>query len=160
ANRIGIYCENNGNDRCGLLECGHCTSECDDHIDVALDELGGDLGVGLTTSLCPSILDRNSATVSPAEFAQPLHESSGPWPPGRSRANAQISNGRQFRLLAARRDRPRRRCCAPKERDELATPHSITSSAVLRSDAGTVRPSMTAVCALMTSSNLVDCTTG
>ena len=38
--------------------------------------------------------------------------------------------------------------------------YSITSSAVASSDCDTVRPSMSAVCALMTSSNLVDCTTG
>src|SRR5262245_20680935 len=38
--------------------------------------------------------------------------------------------------------------------------YSITSSALASSDAGTVRPSIVAVSALMTSSNLVDCTTG
>ena len=38
--------------------------------------------------------------------------------------------------------------------------HSITSSARASSDGGTVRPSILAVWALMTSSNLVDCTTG
>jgi hypothetical protein len=38
--------------------------------------------------------------------------------------------------------------------------HSITSSAMARSDGGTVRPSMRALWWLMTSSNLLDCTTG
>src|SRR5262249_1704350 len=38
--------------------------------------------------------------------------------------------------------------------------YSITSSAVASSDGGTVRPSILAVEALMTSSNLLDCTTG
>ena len=38
--------------------------------------------------------------------------------------------------------------------------HSITSSAVASSVGGTVRPSILAVWALMTSSNLTDCTTG
>jgi hypothetical protein len=38
--------------------------------------------------------------------------------------------------------------------------YSITSSAIESSDGGTVRPSSLAVCALMTSSNLLDCTTG
>jgi hypothetical protein len=37
-----------------------------------------------------------------------------------------------------------------------AAPYSITSSAVASSDGGTVRPSIRAVSALMTSSNLVD----
>ena len=38
--------------------------------------------------------------------------------------------------------------------------YSITSSAVASSDDGTVRPRMRAVTTLMTSSNLVACTTG
>src|SRR6185295_15283373 len=38
--------------------------------------------------------------------------------------------------------------------------HSITSSAMASSDGGTVRPNMRAVVLLMTSSNLVDCSTG
>src|SRR5262249_19789970 len=64
-----------------------------------------------------------------------------------------------FGLLRARRERP---CgnSATEQRDELATLHSITSSAVASSLSGTVRPSIRAVEALMTSSNLVDCTTG
>ena len=62
-------------------------------------------------------------------------------------------------LLRARRERPR--CCrAAEQRDELAALHSITSSAMASSDGGTVRPNMRAVVLLMTSSNLVDCTTG
>src|SRR5262249_45328231 len=62
-------------------------------------------------------------------------------------------------LLRARRERPCRRHAA-EERDELASPHSITSSAVASRVGGTVRPSILAVWALMTSSNLLDCTTG
>ena len=62
-------------------------------------------------------------------------------------------------LLRARRERPRRRRAA-EQRDELAPVHSITSSARASSVGGTVRPSILAVWALMTSSNLVDCTTG
>src|SRR2546427_12406233 len=69
-------------------------------------------------------------------------------PPGSSRRG----------LLRACRERPRRRRAAD-EREELASLHSITSSAVASSLSGTVRPSIRAVEALMTSSNLVDCTT-
>jgi hypothetical protein len=54
-----------------------------------------------------------------------------------------------------RRDHP-----AAEQRDERASPHSITSSARASSCAGTVSPSIVAVWALMISSNLVDCTTG
>jgi hypothetical protein len=52
-----------------------------------------------------------------------------------------------------------RRFIDPDALRPMAT-HSITSSAMVRSDGGTVRPSMRALWWLMTSSNLVDCTTG
>src|SRR5262249_34602844 len=62
-------------------------------------------------------------------------------------------------LLRSRRERPR--CCrAAEQRDELAPPHSITSSARASSVGGTVRPSALAVFMLMISSTLVDCCTG
>src|SRR5262245_31061200 len=74
------------------------------------------------------------------------------------RPGAEIPDHRHGLLLRARRDRPRRR--AAEQRDELAALHSITSSAATSSLSGTVRPSILAVEALMTSSNLLDCTTG
>ena len=49
---------------------------------------------------------------------------------------------------------------AAEQRDELAAFHSITSSARASSVGGTVRPNVLAVSALMTSSNLLACTTG
>src|SRR5262245_39111064 len=49
---------------------------------------------------------------------------------------------------------------AAEQRDELAPPHSITSSAVASSVCGTVMPSIVAVWTLKTSSNLLDWTTG
>src|SRR5262249_50951462 len=61
-------------------------------------------------------------------------------------------------LLRARRERPRRRTA--EQRDELATLHSITSSASASSVHGTVRPSALAILRLMTSSNDLGCSTG
>jgi hypothetical protein len=61
-------------------------------------------------------------------------------------------------LLCPRRERPRRR--AAEKRDELAPPHSITSSARASSVGGTSRPSALAVLRLMTSSYLVGCCAG
>src|SRR5262249_38892620 len=58
-----------------------------------------------------------------------------------------------FGLLRMRRERPRSR--AAEQRDELATLHSITSSARASSVSGTVRLSALAVLRLMISSNLV-----
>jgi hypothetical protein len=72
---------------------------------------------------------------------------------------AQKPDHRHPRLLRPRRKRPRR-CSAAQPRDELPPPHWITSSAVANSVSGMVRPSALAVLLLITSSNLVDCTTG
>src|SRR5262245_56244621 len=63
------------------------------------------------------------------------------------------------RLLRVRRERPSDRRAAEK-RDELASPHSITSSARASSLSGTFRPSTLAVLRLMTSSNFIGCATG
>src|SRR5262244_3989976 len=90
----------------------------------------------------------------------PLHESIGRRPLGGGRIRSQEPDGRQLRrLLRPCRERPRR--CAAECCDELSPPdHSITSSASASSDGGTVRPSILAVSALITSSNFDDWTTG
>src|SRR5262245_40700159 len=62
-------------------------------------------------------------------------------------------------LLRRRRARPYEPR-GTKQRDELAPLHSITSSASASSLSGTVSPSILAVEALMTSSNLLACSTG
>src|SRR5262249_59900255 len=71
----------------------------------------------------------------------------------------QKANHRHRLLLRARSERPPDRCAA-KQRDELATGHSITSSARARKDSGIVRPIVFAALTLTTSSNLVGCWTG
>src|SRR5262249_46449950 len=63
-------------------------------------------------------------------------------------------------LLRARRARPRYRCRAAEQPDELAPLHSITSSTRPISGIGTLRASALAVFMLMTSSTLVACWTG
>ena len=62
-------------------------------------------------------------------------------------------------LLRPRRQRPRGRR-ATEQRDELASPHSITSSARASSVGGTSRPSALAVLRFRMSSNFVGCMTG
>src|SRR5262249_59646847 len=65
-----------------------------------------------------------------------------------------------WRLLRARRERPRDRHAA-EQRYELAPPnHSITSSAATSRPGGTVRPSAFAVLRLTIVSNLVAACTG
>jgi hypothetical protein len=70
------------------------------------------------------------------------------------------ANRRHLRLLRPHRERPCSCRAAAEQRDELTPLHSITSSAVASSEGGTVRPSAFAVLRLMTSSNLVGCSTG
>src|SRR5262249_7292861 len=60
--------------------------------------------------------------------------------------------------LRVGRERPCRRRTA--EHDELAAFHSITSSAMVSSVGGTVRPSALAVLRLTVSSNFVGCSIG
>src|SRR5262249_4993095 len=66
---------------------------------------------------------------------------------------------RHRRLLRARRERPRG-CRPAEQRDELASFHSITSSAVICMINGTVRPSAFAVLRFMANKNFVGCRTG
>src|SRR5262249_26343177 len=63
------------------------------------------------------------------------------------------------RLLRMRCKRPCRSHDS-KQADELASPHSITSSARASSVGGTSRPSARAVIRLITKSNLLACSTG
>src|SRR5262249_28332325 len=107
----------------------------------------------------PTKLDRQGATLDPAEFAQPLNKGGCPCTPGRRRARSKEPNDRHLRwLLRARRERPCGR--AAEHGDELATFHSITSSAATCRLSGTVSPSALAVLRFIRSSNLVGCKTG
>src|SRR5262249_9725153 len=58
---------------------------------------------------------------------------------------------RHRRLLRVRREWPR--CRAAEQHDEVAAPHSITSSASASKLGGTIRPSALAVLRLIASSN-------
>ena len=75
------------------------------------------------------------------------------------RLSIEITDNRHRRLLCACHHRPRN-SSTTEQRDELPPPHSITSSARVRSDSGMVSPSALAVVRLITSSNLVGCSTG
>src|ERR1019366_5808121 len=69
------------------------------------------------------------------------------------------ANCDQLWLLRPHRARQTDRRAAD-QRDELAPPHSITSSARASSVGGMVMPSVLVVLRLITSSNLVGCSTG
>ena len=119
------------------------------------------MSVGIARA--PASIDAHVAAVGPAQLLQPLQERRDAGLRIADRPRRELDEHADaphpLALLRARRERPRRRRTAEK-RDELAPPHSITSSARASRDGGTVRPSILAVSVLMTNSNLVDCATG
>src|SRR5262249_3209588 len=104
----------------------------------------------------PSIVDLHVVADSPAQLLQPLMESC------EARLSFSIigdgihehADPAHLRLLRARRERPCRR--AAEQRYELASFHSITSSARASSVGGPSMPSACAVLRLRTNTNLVD----
>ena len=130
---------------------------CDDHRHLPANQLGRHRRQLILLILRPAVFDCDvSPSTKPTSFR--------PWRNPRRRSEAPRGVGRETRSPASPAAAPappaatRRR--AAEQRDELASPHSITSSARASSDGGTASPSARAVFKLMTSSNLVDCTTG
>ena len=94
----------------------------------------------------PAVLDTDVAAIGPSEFGKALLER------GETRLPLFFACGTRHQhanapqrpaLLRPCCKRPRRRASEP--RDELPSPHWITSSAVARSVSGMVRPSLLAV---------------
>src|SRR5262249_11426947 len=108
--------------------------------------------------LGPAVFDRHVLTLDIARLLQALAERPQPFRDRIGRSGVQIPDHRHRRLLRPRRQRPRRRTA--EQRDELASLHSITSSAATWSVRGTRRPSAFAANRLITSSNLSSCLTG
>src|SRR5262249_55783823 len=107
----------------------------------------------------PAGVDTDVAAVEPAQLREPLHERRYAGLKLRIVSGAEpqpVDAPHPIALLSARSERP---CCsrAAEQRDELAAPHSITSSASNCIELGTARPSTFAVLKLITNSNLVDC---
>jgi len=50
----------------------------DDDIDLVPEKFSHDLGEALVASLCPTILDRNIATLNPTQFPQALDKCGDP----------------------------------------------------------------------------------
>src|SRR5262249_47452893 len=126
-------------------------------------QLGSKLWQSIVLLLRPTVFDRDALTLAVAGFQKTLSKSRQPRSKTLGRPGTEITDYRQRTLLRARRQRPkkrRRRRRAADERDERAASHSITSSARASRFGGTSRPSTLAAWALITSSILVDCTTG
>src|SRR5262249_37967669 len=146
--RGGVFC---------CLRRAHASGGSD-HGDTIGNEFGGQCIEFVEMALCPPINDRHVTSFAEALFVQPGLESLEKVCERARRPTAEKADDWHRPLLRARRERPRGR--AAEQRDELAAPHSITSSARSRNASGIVSPSALAVVRLMTSSNLDGCSTG
>src|SRR5262249_26542594 len=155
--RVATAGENDRNRRgCRLgRECRAWSTGCDDHRHLTANQVCGQPRQPIVVALRPAIFDCHVLTLDEAGLFQALAERGYRVRKRVRRPAAQEPDHRRRRLLRARRERPRRRCAADK-RGEGAPPDSITSSARASSVAGISRPSILAVSALMTSSNLLD----
>src|SRR5438132_6046348 len=121
--------------------------------------IGCEVGQSVDLVLRPAILDRHILALDVAGFTKVLAECGQISCTIGKRRTAEEPDHRHRRLLRARRERPRSRRAA-EQCDELAPPHSITSSARASSVGGTSRPIAFAVLRLITNSNLVGPWTG
>src|SRR5215475_10966132 len=140
-NRVACNGEHDRNDRGRLFGGEHCRRSLRDYdMDLEPHEFSHDLSEALVAPSRPAILDRDIAAFGPAAFAEPLHECGNPLALALRRALTHESDERWLWLLRSRRNRPHRHRAA-EQGDELAAPHSITSSARASSVGGTSRPS-------------------
>src|SRR6516162_5234556 len=145
--------------RCRLgCECRSGTSGRNDYCYLPVNQFGCQLRQPLELTLSPAIFDRHVLALDIAGVLEALAECAHTVRKRVRRCTAEEPDHRHGRLLRARRERPRGR--RAEQRDEIASDHSITSSARASSVGGIVRPSARAVTRLITKSNLVGCSTG
>src|SRR5262249_48988234 len=130
----------------------------DDHRHRTADQISDQRRQAIKVILRRAVFDRDVLILDVAGFPQPMAKRGHEVRYVSKRRAAQKPDHWHRLLLPARRKRP---CCrAAEERYERAAFHSITSSARASSVGGISIPNMRAVCTLMTSSNLADCSTG
>ena len=126
------------------------------------DQFRGVLAKAVRVAASPAVIHPHVAADAPAQFLKALLERGDAglsFLIVREEVHLNPDAPHPLRLLRARRQRPRR-CRTAEQRYELAPDHSITSSARASSVGETSSPSAFAVLRLMTSSNLVACSTG
>jgi len=131
----------------------------DDHGRLQAHQIGGKAWQSIRLIVSPALLDDDIASFDEPFLAQPFAEFRHEVRKRRGERVAKKPDHRHRSLLRVRRNRPRS-SRATEQRDEVPPFHSITSSARPSMVAGTVMPSAFAVLRLITSSNLVGCSTG
>src|SRR5262245_60547106 len=117
--------------------CSKVPAACRYQVDPAGNDLRGQRRQAIVMALSPAVLDLHVLALDITGVLEALPESGHVCCKGSWRPAAEIANHRH-RLLRARRERPR--CRATEQRDELAAPHSITSSARASNVGGISRP--------------------
>src|SRR5258708_214111 len=158
--RVVAHLENNRNRRGRRLgrECGSGALRSN-YCYLTADEIGRKCQQPVILACGPAVFDPDVLALDISAVGQTLPECRDNRRIVAKRPAVEEPDHRHRRLLPARRERPCHGCTA-KKRDELAPPHSITSSARASSLSGIVMPSALAVLRLMTRSNFVGCTTG
>src|SRR5262245_36262273 len=124
--------------------CRRASPDQDDHSYAAIHQLSRLLRKSIVLSLRPAVFDCDVATLAVARFAQALLDCFNKARVWSRRHAAEDADDQLVGLLRARRERPRGRRAA-EQRDELAPPHSITSSASASNLSGIWTPSAFAV---------------
>src|SRR5262245_9651939 len=132
---------------------------CNNDRHLSTHEIGGERRQSIVLSVSPAIVQGDVSTLEESGIIQasPDHRKERRINGGRT--GAEEPNHRHRCLLRSRTKRPRSRRTA-KQRYELTSPHSITSSARASSVGGTSKPSALAVLRLMTNSYFVGTCTG
>src|SRR5262249_10648946 len=132
----------------------------EDDVDIHADQFGREFRQ-LLDAFRPAELNDNVLALDVAVIAQSRPQRLDPTCRSRSGGETQEPDARDLRrLLRTRRERPRRRRAAEQRDERAPVTHSTPSSARASSLSGTCRRSAFAMPRLMTSSNLVGCTTG
>jgi hypothetical protein len=152
---IAAYHEDNWNSRgCRLGGANRWSASSGDYYgNLSINQIGRQRWKPIVLTIRIAVFNRHVPAFGITSFAQPFPESCEEVCELRGRRPVEIPDHRHRGLLRARRQRPRRRA---EQRDELASFHSITSSASNRIELGTSTPSALAVCRLITNSNFVD----
>src|SRR5262249_40644574 len=156
--RVPARCEDDRN--CGRRRLGREYGRkraCENHSHLTANQVGRKLWQSIVLILRPTIFDRHVLALDKSGFLEALAECGHQVGPIGKRSAVEETDHRH--CLGPRGERPGGNRAA-KQRDEVAPPHSITSSALNRTAVGSSRPSDLAVLRLTTSSTLVGCWTG
>src|SRR6516162_9829758 len=129
-NEIGGDRRDDRNCRCRTLGGKNSRSVGHDDMDVESNQLGRQSGEPVLMSICKAKFDVEVPAFDVAEVTKAIRKCVDGSDKLGGRRRAQVPDPvKPLRLLRPRRDRPSRR--ATNQRDELATLHSTTSSAVI-----------------------------